>query len=103
MHGEISATNEEIKMAAGDFEEKVSPYRSNTKRLEKIPGEYVLVPLTEGLSQGEELHFLLRIFSEMPIDLEEVFHDDILRYSSCVRYLIADCNYSCKLSFYFFN
>ena len=76
MHGEISATNEEIRMAAGDFEENVSPYRSNTKRLEKIPGEYMLVPLTEGLSQGEELHFLLRIFSEMPIDLEEVFHDD---------------------------
>ena len=46
------------------------PLRANTMRLEVPPGKYIIIPVT--YQTDEELKFLLRVFSEMPVNLKQV-------------------------------
>ena len=42
------------------------PYRSNTIRFEIPPGKYISLPMT---TSNRDLKFMLRVFSEMPVNL----------------------------------
>ena len=72
----VNATNAQLPLsqeALDDLEATVStpvlPYRANTLRFEAPPGEYIILPRTKS---DEDLSFLLRVFSEMPINVRSI-------------------------------
>ena len=50
----------------------ILPIRANTLRFEVPPGKYIILPLTKS---NDDLDFLLRVFSEMPVNLNYVTKD----------------------------
>ena len=69
-NNELPLSEEAIKAATGVYIQPMAGYRANTKRFEVQPGKYILLPFTE--ESNKELKFLLRLFSEMPANLELV-------------------------------
>ena len=69
MDGEAIFNENVLRTALEEYQRYAEPYRANTRRIETPPGEYLIIPIVDDLDDNEELHFLLRIFSEMPISM----------------------------------
>ena len=67
--GEAIYNENVLRTALEEYQKYAEPYRANTRRIETPPGEYLIIPIVGDLDDNEELHFLLRIFSEMPTSM----------------------------------
>ena len=57
-------------------ETRFLPVRANTMRFALPPGKYIIEPQTKS---NDDLDFLLRVFSEMPVNLKSMEKDDQMK------------------------
>ena len=57
-------------------ETRFLPVRANTMRFALPPGKYIIEPQTKS---SDDLDFLLRVFSEMPVNLKSIQDDDQMK------------------------
>ena len=73
----IDATNAQFPMSKDAIEKALfkakktqwMSLRANTTRFEVPPGKYIILPMT---TSNQDLKFMLRVFSEMPVNLKQV-------------------------------